>query len=276
MSFLERLWQNQETKEELVGRPNAKSRESEQEILNKAKSSSPEEQVLLANEKKSSKELNYDRVLFVELKDDGSGIFKPKEKERYGLRNNIESGTCYRRERAAYLVDRFLDFDLVPPTVIRKLDGQEGSMQQFVQDAKMPYQMDRGELLKNETTRDQLMKLWIFDYIVFNSDRHDANLLAKNDKIYAIDNELTFGDNYTKHYREFYDEELPKEALDKLENFAGWQNGLNLLKDLLLELLSEKEVEALFKRIENIRSMIKMGQGKIRSKDSKKLVFNPE
>jgi hypothetical protein len=58
---------------------------------------------------------------FIKLKDDGSVVFKSKEKERSGLSENVKSGTYYHRERASYIVDRFLGLDMVPPTTIKIL-----------------------------------------------------------------------------------------------------------------------------------------------------------
>jgi len=152
----------------------------------------PEEDILKSYEKKESRLLRgvLNKVLFVELKDDGAGIFKPKSGEHEGLRKVVQAGTYFRRERAAYLVDRFLGFGLIPPTVIREIDGEIGSMQQFIPDAKTEYQVSKDELA-GDSSQQQLMKLWILDYIICSSDRKDN--LFKDGKIWAIDNGLSFG-----------------------------------------------------------------------------------
>ena len=63
---------------------------------------SPKEEVLATREKISSKKigLGVTDSSFVELKDDGKGVFKTE---------------LYTNERAAYLIDRFLGINLTPP-----------------------------------------------------------------------------------------------------------------------------------------------------------------
>lgn len=63
---------------------------------------SPKEDILTSREKTSSKKIGRGITdsSFVELKDDGKGVFK------------IEG---YQNERAAYLIDRFLSLNLTPP-----------------------------------------------------------------------------------------------------------------------------------------------------------------
>lgn len=77
----------------------------------------PEEEILETRERSSSKPLQggANKNLFIELKDDGAGVFKPKSGEAENLKQGLEQGTYYKRERAAYLVDRFLGFGLTPP-----------------------------------------------------------------------------------------------------------------------------------------------------------------
>lgn len=66
---------------------------------------SPKEEVLASREKLSSKKIGRGVTdsSFVELKDDGKGVFKT-------------SG--YPNERAAYLIDRFLGINLTPPQLL--------------------------------------------------------------------------------------------------------------------------------------------------------------
>ena len=63
---------------------------------------SPKEEVLASREKISSNKIGMGVTdsSFVELKDDGKGVFKTEG---------------YKTERAAYLVDRFLGINLTPP-----------------------------------------------------------------------------------------------------------------------------------------------------------------
>ncbi len=61
-------------------------------------------------------------VYYYETKEGIGGVFKP--------------GYRYKSERAAYLVDKFFKFDLIPTTVIRNIEGKEGSYQLYIPNTK--------------------------------------------------------------------------------------------------------------------------------------------
>ncbi|MFY9493123.1 MAG: hypothetical protein WAP55_01440 [Minisyncoccia bacterium] len=218
----------------------------------------PEEGVLESREKTDSKLLGggCNTTVFIELKDDGSGIFKPKSGENENLRENIRAGTYFQRERAAYLLDKFLGFDLVPPTVVREIDGEIGSFQQFIPDAQPGRRVEHSEL-DEAAIKQQLIKLWIFDCIIFNSDRHWSNFLVKDKKVYAIDNGLSFGDEIFYPHDSFFDVPIPPEIVEGIKKFLLWKEGRKICEDLLGELLSSEEVAACMRRIERIASIIK-------------------
>lgn len=71
---------------------------------------------------------------FYETKDCKGGVFKE------GKRGSIRS------ERAAYLVDKFLGFDLVPTTVIKTIEGKEGSFQRFIPDARTGLELSNASI----------------------------------------------------------------------------------------------------------------------------------
>jgi len=216
------------------------------------------EKELKERKKDYSRDLGgYGGVFFVKLKDDGEGIFKPKNKEREFLGRRVEPGTYYKRERAAYLVDRFLGFNLVPPTVIREIDGEIGSFQEFIPEAKMWHEIRQKDRDK-ESLKTEMFKLWIFDFIIWNSDRHESNfLLDKNGKkAYAIDNGLSFTADPLILWKNFDGEPVPIEIQEKIKQFSSPEDKKSILKDLLKELLPEEEVTACFKRIEKIAKLI--------------------
>ncbi|OGZ97088.1 MAG: hypothetical protein A3I44_01015 [Candidatus Sungbacteria bacterium RIFCSPLOWO2_02_FULL_51_17] len=191
---------------------------------------------------------------FLQLQDDGASVFKPKDNE-VDLRDNVRPGTFYKRERAAYLVSKFLGFELVPPTVIREVDGQIGSVQQFVEDAKGPYEIPSGAKLLDRWP-EELMRLWLFDLIIWNSDRHDGNLLFKNDRACAIDNGLSFGNDKPRLYSEYPGRALPQGTVNQVREFFSWEHGQRILEDLLCELLPKEEVQAFFSRLEQIKKQL--------------------
>lgn len=214
------------------------------------------EKELLNSEIESSHELRgawSSKIIFVKLKDNGKGIFKPKSGESYILQDAVKEGFLYTRERAAYLVDRFLGFDLVPPTVIREINRETGSFQEFVEDTKKSYDI-------KDQPKTEMKKLWIFDLIIWNSDRYDKNLLfdKKGKRVYAIDNNFSFGGDrsHPYEYEQFFRKPIPSEIKDKLNNLFYSDNKKNVLKDLLEELLPKKQIEALFNRLESITNLI--------------------
>ena len=200
----------------------------------------------------------------------------------------------YKRERAAYLVDKFLGFNLVSPTTIRNIDGEVGSLQKFIFDAEELKTLE-GFYYKEFNTRteerkQELIKLWIFDYIIWNKDRHGGNVLIKDKKVYAIDNGMAFSRAFSveyKPYTTFFNHLVPSEVIEALEKFypieseepvneaveAVWRENERVLRDLLLELLSEKEVSACLGRMRLIRIFLRRYKGVIPHEVKEKLTF---
>lgn len=187
---------------------------------------------------------NMGSATFVELKDDGSAVYKPYDGQ--DVKRRIES---IRKERAAYLIDSFLGFNFVPPTIIRELDKGIGSFQEFVADAKVGY-----EARQNEKPDEEIHKLRLFDAIILNGDRHEGNYLVKEKKVYAIDHGNTLPLErlgiQSHHLDELSDKHpLPLELRTGLQRFAEWPESQELLRDALTELFGEKCGGALMKRI---------------------------
>ncbi len=216
-------------------------------------SSSPKEIDLERRLISGSSELNggCNKSEIIELKDDGRAIFKPKEGEKQFDWKKVKAGTYYLRERAAYLVDRFLDLDLVPPTVIREVGGDLGSCQEFVPDAKPGWSASNEE---KRNSRQQRTLMALFDCLTFNSDRHCNNFLIKSSSVIAIDNGMTFEHDKLRQEAIFditaedLQSEVVKQFKEKLKLFIESKNNSKLLKELLGELISSREIKAFFSR----------------------------
>lgn len=205
-------------------------------------------------------------TVLVKIVNDGSGVFKPSTGEKPFLRTGIEAGTYFKRERAAYLVSKMVGIELVPPTVIRELDGETGSMQQFIEDAESVYETDPDDPLRKE----ELMRLFALDYIIWNTDRHGGNILFNKGKVVAIDNGLAFGKdtarffypvgapewNYGSDVTRFTDIEMPEDIKDNILSFVSYERGVQLLSELLGELLPAEEVQACIERIKRLARVI--------------------
>ncbi len=226
----------------------------------------PKEEVLETYEKSSEKKIGYGvtSASFIELKGDGKVVFKTED---------------YRGERAAYLVDRFLGFNLVPPTVIRRIDGREGSAQEFISDARpaaeLPFE-DFHALYRGDAQSQKMIEMWLFDTMIGNTDRHGNNFLIDNDKkIYAIDNGRSFGEYggfYGKLYqfeglfknrdwlmrgaKNFVDKQLPENVIIKMKKFLENTDGQEILENLLGEIFSEETAQTAIERICYVADMV--------------------
>ncbi len=86
-------------------------------------------------------------------------------------------------EAAAYRISKALRLDIVPPTVIRKIDGVLGSVQLFVPNAKTLLE------IPNYPWRTKQSGRWlkVFDWLIKNHDRGDN---YGNTMISAVDGEV--------------------------------------------------------------------------------------
>jgi len=244
----------------------------------------PEEELLTTREAISKEELaggvNVTKLL--SLKDDGRAIFKPMEGESWS-RDNIDEGTYFQRERAAYLVDRICGFNLIPPTVIRTEEGKIGSCQQFVESGKttteelyenMRQRFNTDDVLDIEFEEFQQLKaepfvrysedfkrLYALDYILWNSDRHNDNFLIKDGKIIPIDHGLCFGNAKPLFANEPFDQPFPADVIEKLQGVVADTEKVELLRVELKKHLTDTEVAACVMRIKKLALILsKHGQ----------------
>ena len=116
-------------------------------------------------------------------------IYKPKAGEAplYDFRQ----GTLYKREIASYLLSRWLEWDLVPPTISRDGPHGIGSLQLYVEpvdDIEDPEALWGSRSIENE-------RIVLFDHISNNADRKLSHcLLDVSGKVWGIDHGLTFND----------------------------------------------------------------------------------
>jgi len=145
-------------------------------------------------------------VYKVQLANGRNAIWKPESGEpptagdesreidgfmRSAIRDNI-SGPLYKREVSVYRVAKELNVaDLFPETVEREVEGDKGSMSEFVYgvDALQAGLQDRFD-----GARD-LARAAAFDYLTGQTDRNLGNwMLEPNGKMKLVDNNLSFPD----------------------------------------------------------------------------------
>jgi uncharacterized repeat protein (TIGR03843 family) len=129
-------------------------------------------------------------TFLVEVALDGAtalAVYKPEQGERPLW--DFPPG-LYRREIAAYLLSEALGWGLVPPTAPREGPYGEGSLQLFV---AADFRQHYFTLLESPEHHESLQRICLFDLVVNNADRKSGHcLLVPDDRIYAIDNGLTF------------------------------------------------------------------------------------
>jgi uncharacterized repeat protein (TIGR03843 family) len=129
-------------------------------------------------------------TFLVELALDGAtglAVYKPEQGERPLW--DFPPG-LFRREIAAYLLSEALGWSLVPPTAPRDGPLGEGSLQLFV---PADFRQHYFTLLEADEHRETLQRICLFDLVANNADRKSGHcLLVPDDRIYAIDNGLTF------------------------------------------------------------------------------------
>jgi hypothetical protein len=128
---------------------------------------------------------------FVTFEDGTRAVFKPQDgasEERN--RSYIEPGQDMEREAGAWEVAKRVGMeDMVPPTVIRTMDGRVGSMQEFVPDSTNAFQ----SLEPYDGSKD-FARAAIFDTVIGNKDRHMGNWMVNENtgKLALIDHGLAF------------------------------------------------------------------------------------
>ncbi len=172
-----------------------------------------------------------ERGEIVNVQDIGTGITKPKRVTlsangeqrdavfKYEDTNpGIESRSSYNRRRndksdrfiydvAAYKLDRMLDLQLVPVSVLRKVRGDEGALGDWLTGTINERDRMEDEVPFNSYCKknEQYRLRFIFDILIYNEDRNLTNILWTKDDFMMrfIDHTLAFRtrDDRPKQYR---------------------------------------------------------------------------
>ena len=165
-----------------------------------------------------------------------------KTQTRFGAETAEEYIDSYKYEIAAYELDKLLGVNIVPVTVERKINGKRGSLQEWIDGVishyghgESPPDMDR--------TRDQIHTVWLFDYLIYNVDRHTDNLMFGRGWVpVVIDHSMSFR-TFERPSRPLY--RFPQEAIDRLRTLDSRR-----VKKVLKRYLKRRQIEALMRRRE--------------------------
>ncbi|HXZ82877.1 MAG TPA: SCO1664 family protein [Acidimicrobiales bacterium] len=171
-------------------------------------------------------------------------VYKPGAGER-GLWDFPDG--LFRREVAAYELDRALGLEIVPTTVLRaEAPLGEGSLQRFIEADFTEHYFSLREVAEHG---EALRVIAGFDLLANNADRKGGHLLVdRSGHLWAIDNGLSFhADTKLRTVMwDFAGEELPASIV------AGARLFTAAIPDELVALLSAEEVDALAARAEAI------------------------
>jgi len=217
----------------------------------------------------------------IELQGGISGIFKRKKKEVH-LDSRVEKGTYFRRETAAYEVSKLLGYGHVPETTIRKVDGDIGSVQRVVDNVNMLGFMSKSET--KDIPIGQYVEMFVFDYIIFNRDRHRGNVLVKDGQLIPIDHGASFGNSsmvfkLKPHFDGDFDpvdEEVSPEMKNALSELVENDDKMEELFMTLKKYLKFGEAIACVKRIEFVYRELKSNDWMITTNMVLSRKFNPE
>jgi uncharacterized repeat protein (TIGR03843 family) len=176
-------------------------------------------------------------------------VYKP-QKGQLPL-HDFESESLAAREAAAYILSEALEWDLVPPTVIRsRAPFGAGSLQEFI-----PHNPEETYFSFDEAARERLRPVAFFDLIINNADRKGSHiLLDRKGNFKLIDHGLCFHaePKLRTVIWDFSGQAIPEAILSDAQQLLGKlsENGA-LLKDLA-KLLLPGEIEALMRRIQDL------------------------
>ncbi len=193
------------------------------------------------------------RVFLCEMVDESSekkilSIYKPIKGER-PLRDFFIGNLCS-RELAAYEISKQLGWPNLPPLVNRDGPFGFGSFQMFIDhDPKYNY------FNLFDGFQKQLKEVIFFDHIILNTDRKAGSIiLDENKQIWAIDQALTFNP-YTRIRTvmfEFNKMKIDDFLLSQVEKLLRIFDRKEELFKILIELLSQEEIESLIARIKKL------------------------
>jgi hypothetical protein len=174
------------------------------------------------------------------------------------MKGHIEG---WKYEIAAYLFDKYLGLNMVPPTVEKRFQGNRGSCQLGVTYWKSLKKVQE-EKIKKPSYKvfgwNRAINLQrFFDNLIGNEDRHLNNYLIMEDwRVILIDHSRTFrtGKNWTtelpygeKNKEGLVLKEMPKDMFEKTKTLT-----YDVIKGIVGEYLTDEEINAVLARKELI------------------------
>ena len=175
-------------------------------------------------------------------------IYKPIAGERPLW--DFSDGCLAHREYAAYLVSSYLDFNLVPLTILRDGPYGFGMVQQWVD---IDESIDLAKFFA--TDHPELRSMALFDAIINNTDRKIGHLLPLDgETVFGCDHGVTFhvDDKLRTVLWQWADEPFTSQEIALLKKAQSSLSGE--LGQLLTPLLTEQEIAQTIRRVADLLS----------------------
>lgn len=147
----------------------------------------------------------------------------------------IGSSDRWQYELAAYRLDRLLHIGLVPVTVPREVEGREGVLQEWIENARDDRARRAGSIVPSDGSQflAQQNVMDAFDVLIHNEDRHSGNVL------YTLDPWRTHLIDHTRAFRARTERPAKLRKRQLIISTELRQRLLLLDRDTLEELLGE-------------------------------------
>lgn len=171
-----------------------------------------------------------------------------EEKQMAAMANGLTEmyfRDSYIMECAAYELSRLLGLNNVPPVVLRKIDGVDGSLQIWVEHAVTEAEKRRRKMTPPDVMRwsHQVYTVRIFDNLIYNTDRNLGNTLIDEQwNLWMID--------HTRAFRRQSDLRLPKEIMQCERGLLQKLRAMNedVVRERMKPFLRKFEIDSLLKR----------------------------
>ena len=188
-------------------------------------------------------------IIFLVRVEDGDlstlAVYKPRRGETPLW--DFPPGTLCLREVAAYVVSQALGWPLIPSTVLRDGPYGLGALQLYVD-----VNPEANYFTFGEKRWPDLFPVVLFDILANNADRKGGHLLLdRSDRIWAIDNALTFhpAPKLRTVIWDFAGEPIPEKYLSDLRQMQELLAGKSELRHALDRLLTADEITTLQTRL---------------------------
>ncbi len=215
----------------------------------------------------------------IDIESVGEGITQPKRLtlEHDGVRHraifkNIDAETVgfsyadrlernfsdkYAYEVAAYRLDRLAGIGLVPVTIVRTVNGEQGSVQLWIENVttlQEAMEDPKTKVMNSDLLVERLALMYVLDTLIYNVDRNLGNVLVdlERDIFYPIDHSRSFRMSPKPPKSNQGDELLlPDHVIQRLRAID-----IETLRTMVGDLLDEGQVRAVIKRRDRLVKML--------------------